>query len=131
MHCLLAELMYRLFVLLVVCPCESTLVTRLLIDAHGAGVSIFDAKSAREANILSGKPSHRVRDAWNTRLSVLDHLDSAHVWHGYIVKSTVSASAPIVSIVVSPSMAASASIVSIVVFLSIASGTTAPTFTGT
>jgi len=79
MHPLPAVLMSCLLVLLVVRPSESSLVTQLLIDARCAGVSIFDVESTREAKILVGELFHRVWDAWNTGLSVLDHLGSAHV----------------------------------------------------
>ena len=108
MHCLPAEQMSRLFVLLVVRPGESSLVTWLLSDACCTGVPIFTVESARESSILVCKLFHWVWDAWNTHLSALDHLGSAHVWHGYVVVSTISASASIVPIVVSPSIASSA-----------------------
>ena len=85
-----------LLVPLVVCLSESNLVTRLLIDARRAGVSIFDVESAQEANFLVGVPFNRVRDIQNSCLRVLDHLGSTHVWHGNIVVSTVSASSSIV-----------------------------------
>ena len=105
MHPLPAEQMSRLLVLLVVLPSESSLVIWLWSDARPTGVPVFNVKSAREASILVCIVFHRVWYAWNTPLSVLDHLGSAHVWHGYVVVSTISASTSIVSIVVSTSIA--------------------------
>ena len=105
MHCLLAKLRTRLFVLFVVRPSKSNLVTWFLIDACCTGVPIFNIKSAQETRILVCKLFHWVWDAWNTRLYILDHLGLAHVWHGYVVVSTVFASVSIVSIIVSLSIA--------------------------
>jgi len=71
----------RLFVLHVVCTCESVLVTLFLVGASCTHVPIFDVESTRVAYILVGEVLCFVRlvlASWDGR----HKLVTSHIWHG-------------------------------------------------
>ena len=80
-HRLFAKRIPRLFVLHVVCTCESVLVTLFLVGANCTRVPIFDVKSTRVAYILAGEVLCFVRlvlASWDGR----HKLVTSHIWHG-------------------------------------------------